>query len=244
MTRYSRALQATAVATICLFGLAATWSSSSTVSFDRLHEVSGSALLNVDGGNLIVENIGNAESSLKIDIRGESDFNMYFDPVEIPIGGTLVADFTDASGLSFSRVDLIQTDELTTDVNLSLEQILPSIANGEVIVSTHLDGVTTSSRTIAASENLFIGTVNSPTTAWAKTVHIYCEDGECMTIIDPDDTEISFVDDPDTMVPFQYLAFRFKLIDGMDLAPGFVSLSGTGIDRLVVTGEDTIPLNL
>jgi hypothetical protein len=229
---------------LCLAALGNRWDEASTLLWTRNHGVSGNARLTVEDGNLVVENLADRSSLLYIDLNGANAFNTYFEPVEIPVGRTFTAELYGDDGLSLARLDLVQTDHRETTLILSLEDVLPYIKDGTVRVSTHLDGQTTYSRTMAAAELMELGVVHSTSAGWAKTYHLVCTEGSCTLAVDPDETLMAFADAPNVVAPFRYLAVQFDLNEGISTQPTRVTLGGAGLPNLVITGEDTVPLTL
>lgn len=165
----------------------------------------------VDRGHVLIENYAIQNNRLEVAAVPGRQVDVTFEPVALNIGETFEATGLDAAGQELATIRLDQTGETTTDVYVSLAPVLDRLNGATVSLRARaMDGAVTEVAVDAESE-LKIGQVTAPTSAWAKTYHVVCMEGECTLAVDPDETEVEFDAAPGRSVPFQYLEVGFSL---------------------------------
>lgn len=220
-----------------------------TAAFNLEHSTIGSSDLTLSEGAMVVTPTNRLSmSGVRVHAGDASAINLEFDPIGLDRGGVLTATLIDQQATPLISV-VHERLEKGTDIKLAVDGLAPLLKNPTIEVVTYKDDIQTASFEIPVARLSAIGTVNvegdEDDEDWEKTYHYICDEFGCMMAVDPVNTYITFVDDPDTQVPFQYLGFRFELKDGIDESTLVESmeLAGVLMDPITVNSADTIPLH-
>lgn len=184
----------------------------------------GGASLEIHDGIIAVTGLDTKYAAVLIHVADAPQGDIFFDPVPIPKGSSFSASALDQDGKLLAEFELVQTGDRSTEVWLNLGQTAGRLESDTIEVFARSDTGDELRIEVPANHRIFLGTVTAPTTAWAKTYHWFCSHGECHLIIDPDETEITFANDPSVSVPFRYLGVVLKFRDAVDTRVAVVEL--------------------
>lgn len=219
-----------------------------TSAFNLEHSTVGSSSLATADGALVVNPTNRVSmSGIRVHAGDASAMNLEFDPIGLDQGGVLKASLIDHAAQPLLTVvhERLRTG---TDIKLAVAGLAPLLKTPVIEVVTYKDDAQTASFEIPLAELSTIGTVyagDEDDEDWEKTYHYICNEFGCMLAVDPVNTSIAFVDDPETLVPFQYLGFRFELKEGIDESRLVESLELAGVlmDPITINSADTVPLH-
>lgn len=217
-----------------------------TTVFSLDHSPIGSSTLDLDSGSLVVSPTNSlAPSGVRVHAGSASAMNLEFDPIHLDQGGVLTASLINHAAEPLISVVHNQLEK-GTEIMLAIEGLAPLLKDPVISVFTYKDDVQTASFDVPAAKLSSIGTVYADDDdEWTKTYHYICDEFGCSLAVDPDDTFIAFVDDPSTLVPFQYLGFKFELKEGIDESNLVESMQLAGIlmEPIRINSENTVPLS-
>lgn len=187
------------------------------------YTATGGAALEVVDGAFVVEGLDAENAGISLDVGNMTSGDILFDPIPIPVGESFSARALDKNGSLIVDFELVQTGRRSTDVWLNLGEDIYAGENKIVDIYAQSDVGDEYRIHVPAEQRLFVGTVTSPSAAWAKTYHWLCAEGRCNLIIDPDETVIAFAAAPGVDVPFRYLGVVVELQNG-SASPGRIEL--------------------
>ncbi len=165
----------------------------------------------VVGSHIIVENYPIRNNRLEVAAVPGKQVDVTFEPVALSVGESFEAVGLDAAGEELATIRLEQVGETSTDVYVSLAPVLDRLNGNTVDLRARASDGTVTVVPVNAASEIKIGQVSAPTSAWAKTYHVVCMEGECTLAVDPDETEVEFEAAPGESVPFQFLEVGFSL---------------------------------
>ncbi len=163
------------------------------------------------GNNVVIADYPIANNQIDVTAVEGRQVDVLFDAVDLSVGEMFEATGRDSDGRELASLELEQTAETTTDVSISLAPVMDRLASNFVTLRARTDDGVTKEIVVPASETIKIGQVDATSSAWAKTYHLVCIEGECSLAVDPDETVVTFTADPSETVPFRFLEVDFSV---------------------------------
>ena len=171
----------------------------------------------------------------------ELSVSLYFEPLSLHTGGTLIATVHAKSGPKIASVLFLKSDRFKTDVILYPGDSLRPETGCTFDVSSVSEGRVTRRIERRKSSVCHVGTVRSQHQTWISSLHVHHDPAtnELVLLVGCSEAAMSFADGYGGLILFEFLQFRYHTELSGDDRPEKFDVVGTRTKNFRIYGQDS-----